>query len=339
MKLKLKFIAPVAIVAAVAAAGGALAATSDPAVVPNGITATEAYVDSISNVTATFGPNPGASALVTGVQVPTGSVIQFAAVSSLSTVNAFHWNHSVGMPFTYSLDFNTGALTLPGTAVTGTDTFKVDISEVSPGFAQAVATVTVTPGANPGFDTVTITLDDVTLGAPVNSGGTVSFPEPAGVVETLSGLPAGVVFSNDTLSAGTAVPGHYPLMILQAKDALGSLATEGFTAVIRPFFQGVPVLYGGHAVSITAARENVYVSLRNVDACLHFQIVGPGRINGHEGWVPAHVGLNVGVYGGLLGHHGYTVNYEPVSGPADCSTHSTTLWPGAHTGYVFFRTA
>lgn len=322
---------------AVVGGGGAAFAVVHADTVPNGITATEAYVDSISNVTATFGPNPGANALVPGVQIPDNGTIQFAAVSSLSTVNVFSWT-LVGAPSGYTISNPGGVLTLKGTQPTSTDSFKVDINEVG-GFGQAVATVVVTPGVASNLDSVTITIDDVTLGAPVNSGGQVSFPEPAGVNETLSGTPVGVVFANDTLSVGTAVAGHYPLMILQAKDALGSVATEGFTAVVGPFFQGVPVLYGGHAVSITAARENVYVGLRNVDACLHFQIVGPGKINGHEGWVPAHVGENVAVYGGLEGNHGYTVNYEPVTGPANCAGGSTTLWPGAHTGYVYFKTA
>jgi hypothetical protein len=63
----------------------------------------------------------------------------------------------------------------------------------------------------------------------------------------------------------------------------------------------------------------------------HFTIVGPGAINGHQGWVNGHLGLNTAVYGGLEYHHGYTVYYQPVTGPG-----STTPVPGSHWGYVYF---
>jgi hypothetical protein len=53
--------------------------------------------------------------------------------------------------------------------------------------------------------------------------------------------------------------------------------------------------------------------------------------------VRRHLGVDAAhVYGGLLAHHGYTVFYQAVSGPADCSTHSVAPWPGSHWGYVYF---
>ena len=63
----------------------------------------------------------------------------------------------------------------------------------------------------------------------------------------------------------------------------------------------------------------------------HFTIVGPGKINGHQGWVYGNLGLNVAVYGGLQYKHGYTVYYQPVIAQG-----STTPVPGSHWGYVYF---
>jgi hypothetical protein len=344
-QLRKRHLIPVA--AAAVVASGALLFTAGADTVPNGIAATEAYSDSISSITALFG-TPGAEIVGNpGTQVPQGGVIQFDATSTLNAFPGVHWT-TQGLPGTFGFiqSGQSGRLTLPAVPLPSgtTDTFTVKVSELSPGLAQGFATVTVTPGSTFGDDTVTITLDLLNLQAPQNNGTSVTFNavDTGGttVTETMFNLPAGVTFSGNTLGVGTAVAGHYPLMIDHATDVQGAVATEGFTAVVRPFFAGVPVLYGGHAnEGINASREDVFVSLRNVDACLHFQIVGPGRINGHEGWVPAHVGENEAFYGGLLQHHGYTVNYEAVTGPADCSAHSTTLWPDSHTGYVFFRTA
>jgi hypothetical protein len=328
--------------AALATGGGAQAA------VPNGVTATEAYSDSVGSITAMFGSFaiPVNSA---ATQVPNGSVIQFAAVSALGY--AIQWHHS-GFPqdgITFSDP--PGQLTLQtGVFPAGhTDTFKVDATELSPGLARGVATVTVTPGDDAGHDSVTITTDTVLLNAPTNAGGAVTFSTvPVSVPETAVNLPAGVIFDGtaQTLSVGTAVPGHYPLFIVRAADPAGAVATEGIIAVVGPFFEGVPKLSGGRATegsnangSPNPSREQVSFIQSNVASCDHFTIVGPGQINGHQGWVPGVVGLNVAYYGGLEQHHGYTVYYQPVSGPADCSTHSVTPWPGSHFGYVFFVTA
>ena len=142
-----------------------------------------------------------------------------------------------------------------------------------------------------------------------------------------------MIFSGaaQTLTAGTAVPGNYPLFVVQAKDAAGATATEGLTAVIRYTYAAVPVLSDGHAVKITSARENVYFVQSGAASWDHFEIVGPGGINGHEGWVNGQLGLNAAVYGGLEGGHGYTVYYTPVTGQG-----STTPVPGSHWGYVYF---
>lgn len=336
-RLAAVFAVPVLVAGVALAAGGAAHAA-----VPNGITAAEAYSDSVGNITAMFGsfaiPVNSAS-----TQVPNGAVIQFAAVSSLGYT--IQWHHS-GFPHD-GINFSDapGQLTLQGgTFPSGhTDTFKVDATELSPGLAQGVATVVVTPGDDSGHDSVTITTDTVILNAPTNFNGGVTFSTvPGSVPETAVNLPAGVVFDGtaQTLAVGTAVAGHYPLFVVRAADPAGARATEGVTAVVGPFFEGVPKLSGGRATEgVNPSRENVSFIQSNVASCDHFTIVGPGAINGHQGWVPGVVGLNVAVYGGLLQHHGYTVYYQPVSGPADCSTHSITPWPGSHWGYVFFVTA
>ena len=183
---------------------------------------------------------------------------------------------------------------------------------------MAFATVNVGVGAaaSPAEDGVSVTPDTVVLNAPVNEHGKVSFATvpSAGVTETLANGPAGAVFSNGVLSAGTAVPGDYKNVAVTAKDAAGATAVETFDAVVRPVYAPVPRLSGGHAVFIGTSRENVYFIQSGAASWDHFTIVGPGAINGHQGWVNGQLGLNAAVYGGLEYHHGYTVYYQPVTG-------------------------
>ena len=104
-----------------------------------------------------------------------------------------------------------------------------------------------------------------------------------------------------------------------------------FDAVVRPVYPPVPRLSGGHAVFIGTSRENVYFVQSGAASWDHFTIVGPGAINGHQGWVNGKLGLNAAVYWGLEYRHGYTVFYQPVTGRG-----STTPVPGSHWGYVYF---
>lgn len=94
----------------------------------------------------------------------------------------------------------------------------------------------------------------------------------------------------------------------------------------------VPVLSHGQGVYWAPTREQVgyQQSLASWD---EFTIVGPGAINGHQGWVNGIQGANTGYYWGLLPHHGYTVFYQPVTGQG-----STVPVPGSHWGYVYFVT-
>jgi hypothetical protein len=94
----------------------------------------------------------------------------------------------------------------------------------------------------------------------------------------------------------------------------------------------VPVLYGGQAVYVAPTRENVEFK-QTIASWDKFTIVGPGAINGHQGWVNAKGGgvVNMAVYSGLEANHGYTVLYQPVVGQG-----SSKAIPGTHQGYVYF---
>jgi hypothetical protein len=196
---------------------------------------------------------------------------------------------------------------------------------------------------------VTAVTDAVTvLGANDNVTGFVNFASiPAGAALSAANLPPGVVLSGVHLTGTNAIPDNYSGLRVTATDAAGATAVDTFNvevdgAKVRP---NLPYLYGGHATAgINSSRENVFVVLGGQDSCLHFEIVGPGAINGHQGWVPGHLGLNEGVYGGLLAHHGYTVYYQPVTQNADgsptgnssCTGGPTIPVAGTHWGYVYF---
>jgi hypothetical protein len=313
---------------ALTAGGPAHAATQTaPAPIGYTVSATNARSDSISGITGTFGTSATSVVGSTAVQVPTADAIQFGATDSLGA--AISWS-SADLPTGFSLSA-AGALTLATAPVTAPVTITVKAAE---GSAVAFATVNVGVGASavPAEDGVSVTPDTVKLNAPVNANGEVSFVTvPAGVAETLANGPAGAAFSSGVLSAGTAVPGDYKSVAVTAKDAAGATAVETFDAVVQPVYAPVPRLSGGHAVFIGTARENVYFIQSGAASWDHFTIVGPGAINGHQGWVNGQLGLNAAVYGGLEYHHGYTVYYQPVTGRG-----STTPVPGSHWGYVYF---
>ncbi len=320
---------PAVAVGVALAAGGSAHAATQTALAPIGytVTATNAQSDSISGITGTFGTSATSVVGSAAVQVPTADAIQFGATDSLGA--AISWSSS-NLPSGFSLSA-AGALSLAATPVTASATFTVKATQ---GSAVAFATVNVGVGASatPAEDGVSVTPDTVVLNAPVNANGDVSFvTAPSGVAETLANGPAGAAFSNGVLSAGSAVTGAYKNVAVTAKDAAGATAVEVFEAVVRPVYAPVPRLSGGHAVFIAPTRENVYFIQSGAASWDHFTIVGPGAINGHQGWVNGKLGLNAAVYGGLEYHHGYTVYYQPVTGQG-----STTPVPGSHWGYVYF---
>lgn len=87
----------------------------------------------------------------------------------------------------------------------------------------------------------------------------------------------------------------------------------------------------GHGTSTAPTRETVSFQQSGGPSWDMFTIIGPGAINGHQGWVQGQVGLNTGVYSGLLANHGYTSCYTPVT-----SRGSTVQVPGSHGGCVYF---
>jgi hypothetical protein len=328
MTIRGKTVAVGAVAAGVALAVGGIAQAAPqtgPAPIGYTVTAYNAVSDGISGITGTFGTPATSVVGSTAVQVPVADAIQFGATDSQGA--AITW--SPAAPATGFALTSAGALTLPATAVTAPVSFTVKASQ---GSAVALATVSISVGTTTGDDGVSVTPDTVTLNAPVNRHGVVSFPTvPAGVAETLANGPAGAAFSHGVLSRGTAVPGDYKGVVVTAADAAGATATETFEAVVRAVYPPVPQLSKGHAVELTPVRENVYFWQSGAASWDHFTIVGPGAINGHQGWVNGQLGLNVAVYGGLEAHHGYTVFYQPVEGQW-----STTPVPGSHWGYVFF---
>jgi hypothetical protein len=311
------------------AAGGSAHAVTQTAPVPIGYTvaAANAYSSSISDITGTFGTPATSVVGSTAVQVPTADAVQFGATDSLGA--AISWSSS-DLPAGFSLSA-AGALSLAAAPVTAPVTFTVAATQ---GSAVAYATVNVGVGASttPAEDGVSVAPDTVVLNAPVNRHGRVFFETvPSGVAETLANGPAGAIFSSGVLSAGRAVSGDYQNVTVTAKDAAGATAVEVFDAVVRPVYPPVPRLSQGNAVFISTARENVYFVQSGAASWDYFTIVGPGAINGHQGWVNGQLGLNAAVYGGLEYGHGYTVFYQPVEGQG-----STTPVPGSHWGYVYF---
>jgi hypothetical protein len=151
-----------------------------------------------------------------------------------------------------------------------------------------------------------------------------------------SNLPPGLTSGNPSLLPGTAIPQNYNDLQVTATDANGASATGSFLLKVNGGATPaapVPVLSHGSATYVAATRENVYFDT-SVSTWVHFQIVGPGVINGHQGWVYATAGaLNHAVYSGLEANHTYTVYYTPVEGQG-----STVQVVGTHTGYVVFVT-
>lgn len=150
---------------------------------------------------------------------------------------------------------------------------------------------------------------------------------------TEANLPAGLASGNPLLP-GTAVPGTYKDQTVTAADANGAQATGEFLLTVNGGptpAAPVPVLSHGAATFVAPTRENVVFDT-TITTWVHFQIAGPGAINGHQGWVHAIAGqLNTGVYSGLEANHTYAVFFTPVDGQG-----SSVQIVGTHTGHVTF---
>ena len=111
----------------------------------------------------------------------------------------------------------------------------------------------------------------------------------------------------------------------------GNLVQDGNITglLVKPLHP--PFLSHGHGTATAPTRETVSYVQGGSASWDKFYIVGPGAINGHQGWVDGQLGLNFGYYSGLEAHHGYTVYYTPVEGQG-----SNVQIPGSHGGYVYF---
>jgi hypothetical protein len=281
--------------------------------------------------------------------VPSVMCVQFAGQGSHGPLT-WHIDSETNIPpaTLISIDQGSGLLTVTPTAPVITPANNQNISltvSATDGAAKAFETLTAVPVIVAGHLTainVTAVTDDVTL-AGVNNNVTnqVDFAStPAGAALTLANAPNGTFLQNGHLVAATSRPDTYSGLSVTAADAAGATAVDTFKVEIDGHVTGstTPQLSHGHAAMISATREWVYFVLSNSDACVHFTIVGPGAINGHEGWVRAHVGLNAAFYAGLEAHHGYTVFYQAVgmANPESCAGGPTDAWPGSHPGAVYF---
>jgi hypothetical protein len=111
----------------------------------------------------------------------------------------------------------------------------------------------------------------------------------------------------------------------------GNVVSDGNVTGLQFVPPVLPRLSHGHAVATSPVHETVCFTLSGRDTYVHFLILGPGKINGHEGWVSAHIGVNCGYYYGLQAGHTYLVYYVPV-----LSQGSQVQVPGTHPGHVTF---
>ena len=260
------------------------------------------------------------------------------------------WGLSASSADGYGLAIDsTGKLTITNPAVIPAAPASIPTVQVTATDAAGAMAVATLTGMESGTNIVfSVSDDNVTSlhGTDQNGPGNILFTAvsvPAATSAdtfTAGNLPGGTAMTGDVLAAAGAVPGWYKSVTVKATDAAGASAVEDIAIRVNgsPVRPDVPRLSGGHAMFVTGTRENVYFIQSGAASCDHFVIVGPGGINGHQGWVRAHLGLNAAVYWGLEYHHGYTVYYTPVvtSDPNSCAGAPTTPIPGSHWGYVYF---
>jgi hypothetical protein len=356
-KRKLIVGAIIAIVAAIVAGiFGANRATAAPIYGDTQITASHQSVDAITGISAdaweqgpvTCPTTPPVTATFLGSSfsvftVPSVMCVQFAGLGSHGSLT-WHIDSETNIPPStlISIDQTSGLLTVTPTAPVITPANNQNISltvSATDGVAKAFEMLTAVPVIVAGHLTaidVTAVTDDVTLiGTNNNVTDAIDFVStPTGAGFTLANAPNGVALNGSHLVATNARPDEYSGLSVTATDTMGAVAVDTFKVEVDGAIVGndTPRLSHGHAVAgINSSRENVFFVQSGSPSWDHFTIVGPGAINGHQGWVHGQLGLNEAVYGGLLAGHGYTVFYQPVTGPG-----SITPWPGAHWGYVYF---
>lgn len=310
-------------------------------------------VDQVTAIGGVYDPTPGANLTLgstpTAVNPSVSDTIQLSQSGLAGTPSWSVQNQPIA-GVTYSVS-PSGLVSSSGTnnAFVGPVTLTIKVTD---GNAAGLAEIVIGRDTNPSKIDLTLLNNLVTIPLAHNNNttGQVEFlPTVAGVTEVLNNAPVGVSLAAGLLSGSNAVPGPYSGLSITASNAAGAQAVESFGIFVKglPARPNLPYLYGGHASDPflhNASRENVYVVLGGQPACLHFTIVGPGPINGHQGWVPGNLGLNTAVYGGLAAGHGNTVYYQPVTqnangtptGSSSCAGGPTTPIAGTHWGYVYF---
>jgi len=270
--------------------------------------------------------------------------IQFQVIGTPPFLGADTWQVSPATLDGYALQINSaGLLTLTpisgATQTIGAGAIAVSATDVLGATGLDTVTIGFVDATHSSLTQVSHNLLNNIFGLNNNANGQVDFslvPTPAPAVTWSAGnLPNGTAMaSNGILTATSSIPGAYNEVPVRATDSGGATAVAVVDLTIKGAIVGndTPRLSHGYAVAgINSSRENVFYEQDGSPSWDHFTIVGPGAINGHQGWVHGQLGLNEAVYGGLLAGHGYTVFYQPVTGPG-----STTPWPGAHWGYVYF---
>lgn len=338
---------------AVGAGGNAYAA---PVYQDSSVTADHQRLDAITAIDAEASWNttiaspcptttsPLGSAL-TVVPVPSHMCVQFSKTGGGTPTWSIVSENNIPPAALISLNPGTGLLqvTPTSTPVIAANNQNITlVVKVTDGAATAFETLTAQPiiiaGGVISAINVTAVTDAVTLaGFNNNVTGAVDFTStPGGAAFTLANAPNGVALTGNHLAGTNAIPSteDYTGVSVTATDAAGATAVDTFKLDV---FGGVvandtPRLSHGHAAcGANHSRMNVFYEQDGSASWDHFTIVGPGAINGHQGWVFGHLGLNEAVYGGLLAGHGYTVYYQPVTGQG-----STTPILGSHWGYVYF---
>jgi hypothetical protein len=366
MSKKTKVAVATGVIAVGLAAGTlpSLAASSSPVYADSSVTVSAAPFSDIQNTlsvvaTGTHSSAPVSIPSVVGSPstqispIVNGDTLTFTATTkpfgaSSDTFVITSSNVPAGVSWSTDVTGNKDVLTAQG--VTGTTVFPLTNVTVTAKVTDSLGDVT--------FDTVTFSpavagintaynvwqVQDAIPALPVsfttplyvndNATGAVDFTVPAGdQLANLGNAPVGVAITGNSIAGIDAVPGKYSNVTADITDAGGAVSVEDFALTVKgavAVYNG-PKLSQGHAVKVNSVRENVYFVQSGAASYDEFTIVGPGKINGHKGWVNAHVGLNEAVYGGLEANHGYTVYYTPVTGPG-----STTPVDGSHYGYVYF---
>jgi hypothetical protein len=230
-----------------------------------------------------------------------------------------------GNVWAYDSLFRTVKVTDQGvTATAGTELFQVTVSDEgtfqarqgqkTPSGTDAATAVITHPvkGSVAGSVTYTVT-------APAGSlkPSQALASEDDHFADTPATTTAGLALEPFTSGATVTATGDWSYTYKTAAGETwvnGSAGNTGnITGLLPAKPPAAPVLSHGHAGAQTPNREKVYFTSDSV-TWVHFQIAGPGPINGHEGWVHAVKGENFGYYSGLNGnHHTYAVFYTPVA--------------------------